>query len=172
MQPSGQWALRLPSQSSTQAIRYAVNPVQSTRYFFSCYSLLYTPSKDPEKLEAHRKYQREYRFRRRREDEAYRERELVRNHRYIEKRRADPAGNDALCKHRNIYRSQRYASDKEFRERMRFLSWITRSYRGIREGLVWKTHVLVLYGEKVKHSCVGCGYPPQGGLRFCKPSNH
>ncbi|KAG9659223.1 hypothetical protein KCU95_g19788, partial [Aureobasidium melanogenum] len=49
---------------------------------------------------------------------------------------------------------------------MRFRYWLTHGSKKLREGLIWKTHVPILYKEKVKHTCVGCGYPPRGGLKL------
>jgi hypothetical protein len=168
MQSLTKWTSRLLSQPLKGATRF---PMSLNQFFSSHCPLLDLAHQDSEKPEVRRKSRKEYQFKRFRADDTYRERKIASNFRYLERCRADSAAFDARCKQSNTDRSLKYTLDREFRKRIRFRSWVTLDYRGIRKGLVWKTHEPVLYGEKVKHSCVGCGYTPQGGLKFCKPPN-
>ncbi|KEQ66211.1 uncharacterized protein M437DRAFT_62437 [Aureobasidium melanogenum CBS 110374] len=151
--------------------RSFVNGLSLIRREFSVSSPLVSYSNNPVKRAEQREYIRAWLNRRRKEDEAWREAELKRNAAYNQKVNADPVWREARKELKRVHGRQRY-QDKQVSGRMRFRYWLTHGSKKLREGLIWKTHVPILYKDKVKHTCVGCGYPPWGGLKlwceYCK----
>ena len=125
-----QWTTRLLSQPLTQATRFSVGTLaHSTRYFSSGYWLLDTAHQDSEKLEARRKYLREWQNKRFRESEAYREVKLTNaRRRYQEKYSKDPAWLEASRAYKKEYYSRTYHNIPWVKGRMRFRAWVCWSF--------------------------------------------
>lgn len=172
MQTLTQWTTRLWSRPSTQATKFSVIPSVCPVRSFSSPCSLRDAQQDSDKRERYLEQMTDYR-QRLRQDEAFRKEEQARSQRYWKERSVtDPAWYIKRNRRKRDLKRQRYASDDEYYERERLQQWVTSANKKLREGLTWKTHVPVLYEHKVKHECVGCGYPKFNGMKFCGYAHH